>query len=77
MDEGLFAKHISRYHTHKATKHSLAALIEEKTGVLLEEGEYEVSGKQVTLQTSSVKKNTLIRKGIEGILTEAGYRLTF
>ncbi len=76
MDEGLFRKHLQVLHTRLHNKEQLLSLIKESTGVTLLEEEVGLEKKQITLFTSSTKKNTLLRKGLKDILASEGYSLT-
>ncbi|MDB5259915.1 MAG: hypothetical protein JWN37_146 [Candidatus Nomurabacteria bacterium] len=75
MDLGLFEKHIKALINQKKTKEQIINEIKEKTGVSLKEEEIQVTKKEVSLNTTSVKKSLLFQKGIKKILEENKFTL--
>jgi type II secretory pathway component PulL len=75
MDEGLFSKHLLQLRKQKDAKTKIISFLEEKTGVSLEEKDFDISNKTVHLQVSSVKKAKLLQKNSGGLLSELGYTL--
>ena len=55
----------------------MCLLIQEITGVILEKEEINISKKNITIQTSSVKRSLLSQKKIKELLKEKGYELKF
>jgi hypothetical protein len=77
MDQSLFKKHILQIQKIKDSKEEVCLLIQEVTGVLLEQEEITISKTNITIQTSSVKKSILSQKRIKELLKEKGYELKF
>lgn len=75
MDKGLFAKHIQLVLARSANKQAVIDCVREKTGVTLTEEEVALSGKILTITTSSVKRLTLLARGAQNSLQEAGYTI--
>lgn len=73
MDEGLFKKYTKTLQERDKAKESLIAIIKEKTGIVLNEEEINISKKEVTLFISSVKKTQLLRKNIKELLEAQGF----
>ncbi len=76
MDGSLFKKYEQRIQKNKTEKGELLRYIEEKTDVLLLEGEVVIDGKKIKIQTSSIKKTFLKKNNIELFLKEKGYQLS-
>lgn len=76
MDGSLFKKYEQRIQKNKTEKEELLRYIEEKTDVLLLEGEVVIDGKKIKIQTSSIKKTFLKKNNIELFLKEKGYQLS-
>lgn len=76
MDQSLFKKHILQIKKIKNSKQEVLLFIQEVTGVILEQEEIIISKKKITIQTSSVKRSYLFKKGIKELLKEKGYELT-
>ena len=75
MDEGLFQKHLRIVAKHSLQKQTVISLLQEKTGITLDDDEFLLEGKKLTLFTSSAKKNILLQKGMKDILSSEGYTL--
>jgi hypothetical protein len=75
MDEGLFRRHLTSLSKRESEKKRISDCVLNATGILLEDNEFSLSKKEVTLSLSSVKKSKLFQKGIVGILKEEGYTL--
>ena len=60
MDEGLFRKHILHIQKQKDSKDELLLFIKERTNITLEFSEINVSKKEVSVHTSSVKRSKLL-----------------
>jgi hypothetical protein len=75
MDLSLFGKHIKALASQKKNKESVITLIKEKSGILLEESEIQISKKEVIITVSSVKRSLLLQKGVKKILEENSFTL--
>jgi hypothetical protein len=75
MDQGLFKKHILQIQKNKDSKDEVLLYIQEATGIILKPEEITLSKKNVTVQTSSVKRSQLIQRKTKEILEEKGYSL--
>lgn len=73
MDQGLFKKHIINLQKIKDEKQEVLNLIKELSGVYLQDNEILVSKKNITIQTSSVKRSFLLQKKVKEFLKEKGY----
>lgn len=75
MDEGLFARHAVQLRKRKDVKVEIIGLVKKETGIVLQEDEFSISKKHVTLYLSSVKKSMLASKNIKALLESRGYTL--
>jgi hypothetical protein len=75
MDQGLFKKHILQIQKNKDSKDEVLLYIQEATGIILKPEEITLSKKNVTVQTSSVKRSQLIQRKTKEILEKKGYSL--
>lgn len=75
MDEGLFARHAAHLCKRKDVKAEIIGLVKKETGIVLQEDEFSISKKHITLYLSSVKKSTLVRKNVKALLESRGYTL--
>lgn len=73
MDESLFLKHVLQIKKQEKSKKEVLNCIEEITGILLNQEEIIVSKKNITIQTSSVKRSFLVQKKIQEKMKEKGY----
>ncbi len=76
MDGNLFKKYELRIQKNKTEKEELLRYIQEKTNVVLQEGEVTIDNKKIKIQTSSTKKTFLQKNNIELFLKEKGYHLS-
>lgn len=76
MDGNLFKKYEQRIQKNKTEKGELLHYIQEKTGVVLLEGEITLDNKKIKIQTSSTKKTFLQKGNINKCLKEKGYILS-
>jgi hypothetical protein len=75
MDQGLFKKHFLQIQKNKDSKDEVLLYIQEATGIILKPEEITLSKKNVTVQTSSVKRSQLIQRKTKEILEKKGYSL--
>lgn len=75
MNEGLFKKYTEQIIVRAHSKQKIITAIKEKTGIALDELEISLTGKTVHISVSSVKKATLLQKGIKETLKLIGYNL--
>jgi hypothetical protein len=75
MDSNLFAKYTKQIIKQKNKKEEIIILLQETTGIILEEHEVEIDNTTVFIYTSSIKKNILHKKNTKHILKEKGYTL--
>jgi hypothetical protein len=73
MDNGLFNKYDTFLQQRENIVQELIIYIQETTGVLLTKEEIVLTKKSVIFQTSSVKKNVLIKKNTKDLLKKRGY----
>lgn len=77
MDKNLFEKYSKKIDEQKNKKEDILTLIENQTGIHLTNEEIVLENKNITFQTSSVKKTALHNKKIRDYLTERGYSISF
>lgn len=75
MDQGLFAKYLRKIESHTKNKEELISFLTEETGIEVEDRELSLEGKKIHLAISSVKKASLLKKGIRSLLEQKGYTL--
>lgn len=75
MDQSLFKKHILHIKKAKDSKEEVRLLIQEVSGVFLEQEEITISKKNILVQTSSVKRSQLLQRKAKEFLKEKGYEL--
>lgn len=73
MDQGLFKKYTVQIQKNINIKEEVLMYIQEKVLVVLEQEEIAISKKNVTIQTSSVKRSLLLQRNIKEKLLEKGY----
>lgn len=76
MDEGLFLKHIRTIKEASSLQQQCIDDIYTTTGILINSNEIVVFKKKITLQVSSVKRSSLIQKGIQEYCSSKGLSLT-
>lgn len=75
MDQNLFDKYKQEIQKQKSKKSEVCLIIKEKTGIVVNEEEIEITKKTVKIYTSSIKKNSLHSKKVQEILKQSGYTL--
>ena len=75
MEDGLFNKYKKQIQKQKNEKKEVCDLIEEKTGIKIEESKITISKKSIQINISSVIKQKLFQKDITKVLKEKGYSL--
>jgi hypothetical protein len=75
MDESLFKKHLTHIKHQKNKKEEIISYIKEHIKIELNETDFILSKKEITFNLSSVIRQKLFQKNIEGLLKEKGYTI--
>lgn len=77
MDQGLFGKYLVTIRKRENEQNEIISFIKENSGVELLPNEIVLKKKNLSFQTSSVKKMVLQSKKIDILLQEKGYYVKF
>lgn len=75
MEKNLFIKHFLVVEKQKINKENIINIIKEESGIILNEDDFILLKKEITLQLTSVKRSMIMQKKVIEALKEKGYIL--
>lgn len=76
MNEGLFSKYSKVLQEKKSEKKEVLQLLFSISGIIFNEEEITVHKKNISFNTSSVKKSFIVQKNIKSKIEAMGYTIT-